>query len=200
MAKSAPKRPQHLLTLDEVRLLAAACSRRAPTGIRNRALLLVMASSGLRVSEALGLLPRDYDQDTGTLRVQSGKNGKQRVVTIAMPEAVEALERWLDKRAALGINGRRRIFCTLQGGPMSRRYVAAFLPRLAEKAEIDKRVHAHGLRHFYAATLARTRCPVVHIQDALGHSSLHTTTVYLKRIAPEDTHDAVREAFARALE
>ena len=193
------KHETYLPTLQDVRDLASACSRTAPTGIRNRSLVLTLAGSGLRISEALALKPRDYDPDNGLLRVQIGKGGKHRVVPIGMPEAQEALDRWLERRSALGITAHRTIYCTLDGKPIWTSYIRSMLPRLARKAGIQGRIHAHGLRHFHAATLAQAHCPIVHIQNALGHSSLSTTATYLKRIAPQDTFDAVREAFGRVL-
>ena len=68
--------PAEPLTLADVEALRAACSRRAPTGIRNRALLAVLFRSGLRVSEALALYPKDLDPVGGSLRVLHGKGNK----------------------------------------------------------------------------------------------------------------------------
>lgn len=196
MADRAPF-DTYLPTLADVRALADQPSRRAPTGVRNRALILLLASTGLRIGEALALKPADVDLDQGTVRVQRGKGGKHRVVAIAMPEAMDALTRWLDVRKRRGVTGHRTIFCTLDGNPIHDAYIRALLPRVARKAGIVGRIHAHGLRHFFAASAVRLGVPIVHVQRALGHSSLGTTQAYLERIAPEDTHDAMREAFAR---
>jgi len=72
-------------------------------------------------------------------------------------------------------DSRRRLFCTLAGGPLDQSYVRLLLPRLAARAEIDKRVHAHRLRHTHAAELAEEGYPVNFIQDQLGHASLAVT-------------------------
>lgn len=64
--------------------------------------------------------------------------------------ALAVVERWADVRRGLGISGRRRLFCTLAGGPLDASYVRQLLPRLAGRAGVDKRVHAHGLRHAHA--------------------------------------------------
>ena len=114
-----------------------------------------------------------------------------------MPEALDAVGRWMDTRKARGISGHRRVFSTLEGKPMHQAYVRQMLPRLARRAGILGRIHAHGLRHFYAATATRLGAPIIHVQRALGYSNLGTTQQYLARIAPEDTHDAMRAAFAR---
>src|SRR5262245_66637494 len=80
VVKRKPSRrfPAEPLTLADVETLRAACSRRAPTGIRNRALLAVLFRSGLRISEALALYPKDLDPVGGSLRVLHGKGDKAR--------------------------------------------------------------------------------------------------------------------------
>ena len=192
------KLDRDLLTPGEVLALAAAPSRTAPTGVRNRSMILLMASTGLRLGETLALKPKDVDLDNGVIQVHRGKGGRDRVVAVTMPEAIDALARWLDRRAGLGIDGRRRLFCTLRGRPLLPSYVRALLPRLAGRAGIAKRVHAHGLRHWYSVMLARSRTPVASIQQTLGHRSLATTASYLSRIAPEEHLDAARDGMGRA--
>jgi site-specific recombinase XerD len=118
-------------------------------------------------------------------RELQGKGGKDRTVGFD-PTAFAMIERWLDRRAVLRINGRHRIFCTLDGKPIKTAYVRALLPRLAAKANIEKRVHAHGLRHTHAAELAREGVPMNVIQAQLGHSNLGTTSRYLAHIAPAE--------------
>ena len=192
------KLDRDLLTPGEVMALAAAPSRRAPTGIRNRALILLLAATGLRIAEALALRPKDVDIQQGTVSVHRGKGGADRIVAVTMPEAADALARWTDRRAALGINGRRRLFCTLPGGPMQSNYVRVTMRRLGKRAGIEKRIHPHGFRHFYSVMLARSRTPVSAIQATLGHRSLATTASYLARIAPEEHLEAARDGMARA--
>jgi integrase len=119
----------YLPTLAEVHNLAASCSRRAPTSRRNRALILLLASTGLRIGEALALKRSDLDLDRGTVRVQSGKtDNAAREVTVLMPEALDALAVWLDTRKALGIKGHRRVFCTLKGSPIADAYIRELPP------------------------------------------------------------------------
>jgi integrase/recombinase XerD len=88
--------------LADVEALRAACSRRAPTGIRNRALLAVLFRSGLRISEALALYPKDLDPAGGSLRVLHGKGDKARTAPLPSDTA-EAIDRWLDCRKRLGL-------------------------------------------------------------------------------------------------
>ncbi len=184
--------PAEVLTEDEVKSLIQACSNRAPTGIRNRALITVLYRGGLRLSEALALRPKDVYADAGTITVLHGKGDRRRTVGLD-PGAMAIVLRWIDKRPQFGIDGRAPLFCTLQGEPLKPSYVRTLLPRLATKAGIDKRVHPHGLRHTHAYELMMEGVPVPVIQQQLGHSSLATTDRYLRHIAPKDVVEAMQQ-------
>ena len=177
--------PPEVLTGDEVRRLIAGCSERYPTGQRNRALIAVLYRAGLRISEALDLYPKDVDLERGTVTVLHGKGDKSRTVGLDT-ETVGMISRWTETRIARGNNGDARLFCTLKGTPLHAAYVRNLLPRLAEKAGIEKRVHPHGLRHSLAAELMMEGIPVPIIQRQLGHASLATTATYLDHISPAD--------------
>ena len=178
------KFPGEPLTEAEVGALLRGCSLRAPTGIRNRALLTLLYRSGLRISEALALRPADVNLTDGTLRVLHGKGNKSRTVGLD-PGAGDAVSRWLDKRREYGFrNG--PLFCTLAGGPVSPGYCRDMLKRQAAKAGLEKRVHPHGLRHTHAAELVREGVPMNVIRDQLGHASLAVTDRYLRDVAPAD--------------
>jgi len=153
------KRPPEVLSDAEAIALMRACSSRAPTGIGNRALIAVLWRCGLRISEALGLELRDVDLQAGTVRVRHGEGDRSRTVGLDEPTAA-LLARWLDRRRALGPGPRAPIFCTLAGGAIDTSYVRRLLPRLAARAGITRRVHAHGLRHTYASELAREHTPI----------------------------------------
>jgi site-specific recombinase XerD len=183
--------PAEILTADEVRALITACSNRAPTGVRNRALLVLLYRAGCRISEALRLRPKDLDRAAGTVTVLRGKGGTRRTIGLD-PGAFAVVERWLDVRTKLGISSRVPIICTLKGKPLASAYVRALMPRLARRARIEKRVHAHGLRHTHAAELALEGHPMNVIQAQLGHTSLATTSRYLAHIAPAQLIAAMR--------
>ena len=185
------KFPVEVLTEPEVRRLIKACSNRAPTGIRNRALIAILYRGGLRLGEALALLPKDLDPRAGTVAVLHGKGDKRRTIGLD-PGAFALVDRWLDRRRELGVDGRQPVLCTLGGAPLKDAYVRALLRRLALKVGIEKRVHAHGLRHSHAAELAAEGFPTNLVQAQLGHSSLATTDRYLRHIAPQQLIDAVR--------
>jgi site-specific recombinase XerD len=180
-----------LLTTGEIELLMRQCSRRAPTGVRNRALIAVCWRCGLRIGEALALSVKDFDPDSGTLVVQRGKGGKRRVVGVDSG-TVAVVSRWLELRRKRGISNGSPLFCSLAGRPMDQSYVRHLLPRLARKAGIERRAHAHGLRHAFAVDLVRSGAPLYVVRDALGHASVATTNIYLSRVGAHEAVDAMR--------
>lgn len=137
-----------------------------------------------------------------TVNVRKGKKAR---VAVIDRRAVDALRAWLPVREALGLNGRQPLFCSVANGaktkgkrepgrPIDASYVRRLLPRLAERAGLDKRVHAHGLRHTHASELVRKHVGLDVIAGQLGHASVATTDRYLAKIAPADRVRAMREA------
>jgi site-specific recombinase XerD len=189
------KYPAEILTREEMSRLLAACSRRGPTGLRNRALIITMWRSGLRVSEALALRPKDVNLDHGTITVLHGKGDRARTVGID-PQAAAVIDAWIQRRKTLGIGPLSPLFCTISGETAGRRvkdsYVREALKDLAKKAGIEKRVHPHGLRHTHAAELAREGVPVHIIRRQLGHGSLATTERYIDHLTPMDVITAMQ--------
>lgn len=183
------KYPAEPLTPAEMQAILGACSHRAPTGIRNRALLTLLYRSGLRISEALALKPSDLDFAAHSVRVLHGK-GDKATVRGFHPSATDALAYWLDRRKGLGLrNG--PLFCTLDGKPLSGQYVRAMLNRMAARAGVDKRVHPHGLRHTFANELRAAGVDVVTISKLLGHSSIAVTSRYLDHLTNDQAVDAL---------
>jgi site-specific recombinase XerD len=182
--------PPEPLTADEVTALLAQCSRRAPTGVRDKALIMLLYRSGLRISEALALRPSGIVFADHSARVLHGK-GDKATVRGFHASADDALIRWIDARKALGVKG-GPLFCTLDGGPLSDRQVRDMLKRRAAKAGIDKRVHPHGLRHTYAEELLRAGADVVTIQKLLGHTSVAVTARYLDHLTNGEAIDRLQ--------
>ncbi len=177
--------PVEILTPDEVRALAAQCSEVSSSGIRHRALIVLLYRTGLRISEALALRVKDIDFDLGSVAVLHGSGGRRRTVGID-PGANVHIEAWIDRRRMLGVSDPAPLFCTLRGGVLNRTAVSETLHRLAHKAGIEKRVHPHGFRHTHAYELMMEGIAMPIIQQQLGHASLATTSIYLSHIAPKD--------------
>ncbi|MGO9957159.1 MAG: tyrosine-type recombinase/integrase [Solirubrobacteraceae bacterium] len=120
-----PFGPAEVLEEQDIRALLDGCSRRAPTGVRNRALILTLWRAGLRIDEALTLGPQDVklEDHEPVIRVRRAKGDKQRTVGLHA-EAQDALRRWLEVRRACGCDERRparaprRLFCTLDGAQL----------------------------------------------------------------------------------
>lgn len=184
------KYPPNPLTRREVEaVLRAAGGGR--TARRNRALLVLMWRTGARVSEALALRVSDYDRTTPAIRIRRGKGGKPRTVPLDHTGST-TLDAWISERRRWAADrgwpaGRAPLFTTLDGEPMSTSYVRAALSRIGRRARLDKRLHAHALRHTYASELALEGVAIPYIQELLGHGSAATTATYLHRIG------AVRE-------
>ena len=102
------------------------------------------------------------------------------------------VQEWAREREQWGATPGAPLFCTRSGGPIQQAYVRELLPRLAKRAGVTKRAHAHALRHTFAVELAREGVPMPLIQQLLGHSSLAVTSVYLASLSPEEALDAVR--------
>lgn len=126
------------------------------------------------------MTPKDVDLQEFVIRVQRGKTGK-RVVGLDLSAAL-LIDQWLVSRKKLRIPAHQPLFCTLRGGPLDQSYVRHLLPRLAKKAGIERRVHAHGLRHRHAIDLIQEGADLLTVRDLLGHSSAATTQTYLSRI------------------
>lgn len=196
--KSYPAEP---LTPAEVTAVIGQCSAKAPTGIRNRAMLTLLYRSGLRISELLALRPGDVNLAKHTVRLLDTKSGQAQTRGFH-PSADDALGRWLDTRRELAARGgwkNGKLFCCLDGEPVSDDYVRVLLRRLAAKAGIDKRVHPHGLRHTFAVELEEAGTPVTVISKLLGHSSIAVTARYLDHLTNGQAVDALQAVTLPAL-
>jgi len=185
MPTAEPRRrlPPEVLAPAEVAALIATCGTGTPAAARNAALIALLYRSGLRVSEALALRPKDIDPDRGAIRVLLGKGGRSRTVGID-PAGLAPTLAWLRLRADLGWEPRWPVFCGPVGRALSTGYVRQLLPALGRRAGLDRRVHAHGLRHAHASELRAEGLDIGIISKQLGHSDISTTARYLDHIAP----------------
>ncbi len=168
-AKLAPRRPRRLPEAPKMRDVDAeleSLEGDTPLALRNRALVELVYSAGLRSAEAVGLDLGDVDFEQELVHVRSGKGGKDRVVPLG-EEAAHWLARYLrDARPALARGANDALFLSASG----RRLDTSTLRRLAP--------HPHRLRHAFATHLLEGGADLRTIQELLGHSSLSTTQVY----------------------
>ena len=178
----SPKKPEHLpavLTLQEVDALEAAIDQSLPEGRRDHAMIEVLYSCGLRVSELCGLQLSDLFLDEGFLRV-TGKGNKQRLVPVS-PKAVGELRRWIDERRLIDIRPGEEDYVFVshrRGRHLSRITVFHNLQVYARQAGIEKNISPHTLRHTFAIHLLEGGANLRAIQAMLGHESIATTQLY----------------------
>jgi site-specific recombinase XerD len=147
---------------------------------------------GLRLGETLALQPKDVNLQEFTVVVQHGKGDKRRTVGLDIGTAL-LIDQWLVTRKKLKVGSRAPLLCTLEGRNIDQSYIRHLLPRLARKAGIEKRVHAHGLRHRHAVDLIKEGADLLTVRDLLGHASAQTTQTYLSRIGASEAVEFARQ-------
>ena len=147
-----------------------------PLARRDRALLELFYSSGLRLSELAGLQLGELDLDDGLVTV-TGKGARTRVVPVGRP-AREALARWLAVRGQWAEADTREVFVTQRGGALSRRAIQARVAHWARRQGLGRHVHPHMLRHSFASHLLESSGNLRAVQELLGHANLSTTQIY----------------------
>lgn len=177
-----PKKPQHLpdvLSVAEVDAIESEIDLSLPEGQRNKAIIEVLFSCGLRVSELCTLKLSDLYLDEGFIRV-NGKGSKQRLVPIS-DKAVKELRLYFIDRNTIDIKPGYEdfVFISKRKKNISRIMVFHFLKELVEKAGIQKTVSPHTLRHSFATSLLEGGANLRAIQAMLGHESIGTTEIYL---------------------
>ena len=178
----SPKIGTHLptvLTLEEVDALLAVIDQSTTEGARDHAIIEILYSCGLRVSELCFLLLSDLYLDEGFIRI-TGKGNKQRIVPIS-PRAVKELKNWLLIRHEINIKKGEEdyVFVSARRGKhLSRITVFYNLKIYAAEAGITKNISPHTLRHTFATHLLEGGANLRAIQMMLGHTDLSTTQVY----------------------
>jgi len=171
-APKAPRKLPQVLDADEaVRLVELPTD--APLGLRDRALLELFYSSGLRLSELCALIWRDLDFVTGLVNVL-GKGNRQRRVPFGS-HAREALLGW---RAESGGSEAQPVFPGRKGGPITQRAVQIRIRQLAQRQGLFKHVHPHMLRHSFASHILESSGDLRGVQELLGHADIATTQIY----------------------
>jgi integrase/recombinase XerC len=147
-----------------------------PVVARDRAILELFYSSGLRLSELTQLDLAGLDLDDASVRVL-GKGSRERVVPVGR-HALEALRTWLAERRALAKPGETALFVSTRGRRLSRRAVQARVEHWARRQGIETRVHPHLFRHSFATHLLESSHDLRGVQELLGHANIATTQVY----------------------
>jgi integrase/recombinase XerC len=169
------KRLPHALSPDEAgRLMEIAATD--PLAVRDKAILELLYSSGLRLSELTGLAEDDVNFRDATVRV-TGKGAKTRIVPVGS-HALAALKVWLPARGQLARPAAKALFVGQDGRALGPRAVQSRLKQWALKLGLADKVHPHALRHSFASHLLQSSGDLRAVQEMLGHASISSTQVY----------------------
>ncbi len=178
--------PRVLRPAEVERLVAAAESIPARTGRRDRAIIELLYSSGLRVGELCGLRRSDLRLEEGFLRCL-GKGSKERLVPMGA-QAITAISCYLEAERPTG--GGDRLFLSVRGHPLTRETIARFMRRAALAANLERGITPHTLRHSFATHLLEGGAGLREVQEMLGHADIRTTEIYthVDRKKLKETH------------
>ena len=144
--------------------------------VRDRAILELFYSSGLRLAELAGLVVGDINADESLLRV-TGKGNKTRVIPVGS-KALTAIQEWLQHRTLVNRRGLDALFLSKQGKAISHRNIQLRISHWQMKQGIPQSVHPHKLRHSFASHLLQSSGDLRAVQEFLGHSDISSTQVY----------------------
>ncbi len=194
----APKTGRKLpdvLSLEEIDLLIGAIDQSTPEGFRNKVMLEVLYSCGLRVSELVGLRLSDLFFEEGFIRV-IGKGSKHRFVPID-EHSMELITLYIDtirSQYTVKKDSSDIVFLNRRGGQLTRAMIFTIIKRLAVEVELNKNISPHTFRHSFATHLLENGADIRAIQVMLGHESITTTEIYTHitterlRVVLEDFH------------
>jgi integrase/recombinase XerC len=193
-AKRLPK----AITIEQIERLLAAPGEHDVLGRRDRAMLETLYSTGIRVSELVGLQIGDLDLAGEALKVR-GKGSKERIVPLGS-HAIHAVQRYLEMLNAEPRFASREsgpLFVNKHGGRLSSRSVRRKLDKYLKAVGLDPTISPHTLRHSFATHLLDNGADLRSVQELLGHQSLSTTQVYT-HLSTQRIQDAYNRAHPRA--
>jgi len=171
--------PKHVLTITETEKILLVPDLNDGLGLRDRAILEVLYSTGIRRMEVVNLQLYDIDKERGTLMVRLGKGKKDRMVPIG-ERALAWIEKYLvEVRPQLLTNPHEdHLFLTNLGEEFTRERLTQMVRRYVKRADIGKTGSCHLFRHTMATLMLENGCDIRFIQAMLGHAELSTTQVY----------------------
>ncbi len=172
--KSPKTLPDTLSADDAVRMVEISDDN--PLTLRDRAMLELFYSSGLRLSELVNLDLEHINMHSTEVRV-TGKGNKTRIVPVGA-KAIEAIHAWLPLREQMLASGEKALFLGKTGKRISARMIQLLLKKWAIKQGIDVNVHPHMLRHSFASHMLQSSGDLRAVQEMLGHASIASTQVY----------------------
>ncbi len=196
--KKETRLPRTVLTEDEAKKILDQPNLSTMAGIRDRTILEVFYSTGIRLEEMVNLTIYDCDLQGGLLRVNKGKFAKDRVVPLGR-HAVRFLKEYITHvRPHHTRNNKtiRNLFVNTWGGPLSRQIIQKMINACTKQAGIKKHVTPHVFRHTFATELVKNGADITAVQKMLGHSTLSITQIYT-RVAGVEVKRTHREHHPR---
>ena len=174
----APKASKRLPQTIDADLMARLLEFRADTdlSVRDKAIMELFYSSGLRLAELVGLNTNDLDWSDRTVRVL-GKGRKERVVPVGR-HAATAITHWLKERGTLAAPGESALFVSVRGRRIGMRVVQKRVEAWAKRQGLGRHVHPHMFRHSFASHLLESSHDLRGVQELLGHANMSTTQIY----------------------
>lgn len=174
--KMGIKLPNYL-TIEEVDKLLSIPDINTFKGLRDKTMLEIMYSCGLRVSELISLKKKDINIKNSFIRI-IGKGNKERIIPIG-EIALEYLNKYFKLLSySPKINNSKYVFINKNGLPLTRQYFFKIIKYYSIKANINKNISPHTLRHSFATHLLENGAPLIAVKNLLGHESINTTQIY----------------------
>jgi len=172
--------PRNILTIPEARRIIEAPNTQSVLGYRDRTILETLYATGIRKNELMNLTLADVNLEEELLRINGGKEAKDRVVPLTAV-ACSFLESYIKgiRAKLLGAKTSKRLFLSLRGLPIARNTLGSVVEKYARQARVKKHVTCHLWRHTCATHLLQRKANLRHVQEILGHRSLATTERYL---------------------
>jgi len=179
MPRVEKRLPKHILSAQEAEQILNVPDVTSDLGIRDRAILETLYSTGIRRLELVGLGIDDIDADRGTVMVRQGKGKRDRLIPIG-ERALAWIRKYLDKvrpQWMLG-DGERALFLSVHGEPLGKYYLGKIVSDYIQTAELGKSGSCHLFRHTMATLMLENGADVRFVQAMLGHAQLSTTQIY----------------------
>ena len=165
------------LTIEEVDKLLSAPDINTFKGLRDKTMLEIMYSCGLRVSELISLKKKDINIKNSFIRI-IGKGNKERIIPIG-EIALEYLNKYFELLSYNSkLNNSKNVFINKNGLPLTRQDFFKIIKYYSVKANINKNISPHTLRHSFATHLLENGAPLIAVKNLLGHESINTTQIY----------------------
>ena len=190
--------PANVMTPSQVEQVLAMPDIKTHLGLRDRAIMETLYSTGIRRAELLTLTPQDLDRERGLLLVILGKNKKDRVIPIGA-RALAWIDRYMEEVRPLLLVGHQpddALFVSITGRPMTPNSLSLLVGGYVKKAGVKQKGACHNFRHAMATAMLENGADVRYVQEMLGHANLETTAIYTHVMVSKlkEVHEATHPA------